>query len=81
MIFKSQDIPSLDVLKKASHQLKSLKSEIALTFLQGKSIEQSANKAQQLALAQIQKIEKDIKNGLESYVKKVTLFQTEYRDI
>lgn len=71
MNIKEDNGTSVAVLKRASQQLKSLKSEIALVYAQSTSSEQAAAKAKQLALAKIQTIESEIKGGLEQFVKKV----------
>lgn len=73
MSIKEDSSMSVSVLKRASQQLKSLKSEIALTYAQSTNGDQAVVKAKKIALAKIQAIENEIKGGIEQYVKKVCL--------
>lgn len=69
MSIRENNIGSVAVLKKASHHLAALKSEIAMTYAQLGNQEQASAKAQQLALSKIQAIEREVKGSIQQYVK------------
>lgn len=71
MNIRQDESASIAVMKKASSQLKDLKSEIALAYAQATSNNQAAVKAKKLALSKIEAIEKEVRGGLDKYVKMV----------
>lgn len=80
MSIKQDNSGSVAVLKKASDQLKALKSEISLAYAQSINNDQTAIKARILTLTKISEIEKEVKIGLEQYVKQVSLRDLEHRN-